>query len=76
MDRDWWRVFNTFMEDNKQLELTEETLQQLKISLMDANTEILMAKADINAKIQEQKDKLAKIRECSECNERVKSIEK
>lgn len=76
LDRDWWRVFHTFMEDNKQLELTDETLQQLKLSLIDANAEILNAKADINAKIEEQKRKLAKIRECWECNERAKSIEK
>uniref|UniRef100_A0A336LUG7 CSON000158 protein n=1 Tax=Culicoides sonorensis TaxID=179676 RepID=A0A336LUG7_CULSO len=76
LDRDWWRVFHTFMEDNKQLELTDETIQQLKISLIDANTEILNAKADIFAKIEEQKRKLAKIRECWECNEHAKCIEK
>ncbi|XP_063697797.1 uncharacterized protein LOC134828742 [Culicoides brevitarsis] len=76
LDRDWWRVFHTFMEDNKQLELTDETIQQLKSSLIDANTEILNAKADIHAKIEEQKRRLAKIRECWECNERAKSIEK
>lgn len=74
MDRDWWRVFHTFMEDNKQLELTDETLQQLKLSLIDANAEILNAKADINAKIEEQKRKLAKIRECWECNEEHRKI--
>lgn len=57
------------------MENTSETLEQLKTTLQEINMEIRNSQSEINAKIEDEKIKLAKLRECVRCNERVKSLE-
>lgn len=61
-ERDFWHIYQTFVEDNKVLQTTYNTLEQMKYALQSTVSEVKEVKERVEEDVAKQKEKLTTMR--------------
>lgn len=62
LDRDYWHLYQTFLEDNKTMQTTYNQLEQMKYSVQSKVSEITETKGRIETDVSKQLEELTKLR--------------